>query len=96
MIAAEPDNAQVLGSGIPQERNDDGSPAASHPMFRPHLMQGWSPDFISRLTEDAMSAGWVDEIVPVAGNDAMATLARLPGRKGSLSAPPPAAAWPRR
>ncbi|TNF87588.1 MAG: PLP-dependent cysteine synthase family protein, partial [Gammaproteobacteria bacterium] len=73
IIAAEPDNAQILGSGIPQQRNDDGSPAASHPMFRPHLMQGWAPDFVSRLTEDAMTAGWVDEIVPVAGNDAMAT-----------------------
>ncbi len=71
VIAAEPDNAQVLGSGIPQQRNPDGSPAGSHPMFRPHLMQGWAPDFISRLTEEAMAAGWVDGIVPVAGKDAM-------------------------
>jgi cysteine synthase A len=71
IVAAEPDNAQVLGSGIPQERNADGSPAASHPQFRPHLMQGWAPDFISKLTEDALKSGWVDEIVPVAGNDAM-------------------------
>lgn len=82
VIAAEPDNAQVLGSGIPQSRNDDGSPAASHPMFRPHLMQGWAPDFISRLTEDAMTAGWVDEIVPVAGNDAMALSRRLAREEG--------------
>jgi len=51
IIAAEPDNAQVLGSGIPQPRNADGSPAASHPQFRPHLMQGWAPDFISKLTK---------------------------------------------
>jgi cysteine synthase A len=82
IVAAEPDNAQVLGSGIPQERNADGSPAASHPQFRPHLMQGWSPDFISKLTEDALKSGWVDEIVPVAGNDAMDTsksLAQLEG-----------------
>jgi cysteine synthase A len=82
IIAAEPDNAQVLGSGIPQERNHDGSPAASHPMFRPHLMQGWAPDFISRLTEDAVKAGWIDEIVPVAGNDAMDTAKSLAQREG--------------
>jgi cysteine synthase A len=82
IIAAEPDNAQVLGSGIPQKRNSDGSPAASHPMFRPHLMQGWAPDFISQLTEDAMAAGWVDEIVPVAGNDAMATARALAREEG--------------
>ena len=54
IIAAEPDNAQVLGSGIPQPRDADGSRTASHPRFRPHLMQGWAPDFISRLTEDAV------------------------------------------
>src|SRR5512138_3534731 len=36
IIVAEPDNAQVLGSGIPQAREADGSPAASHPRFRPH------------------------------------------------------------
>ncbi len=82
IIAAEPDNAQVLGSGIAQARNEDGSPAASHPMFRPHLMQGWAPDFISKLTEEAMTSGWVDEIVPVAGNDAMASSRGLAREEG--------------
>src|SRR5689334_16696405 len=33
IIVAEPDNAQVLGSGIPQQRKADGAPAASHPRF---------------------------------------------------------------
>ena len=46
-IVAEPDNAPILASGIAQAVRADGSPAASHPMFRPHLMQGWTPDFIS-------------------------------------------------
>jgi cysteine synthase A len=71
VIAAEPDNAQVLGSGIAQPRDVDGRPSASHPSFRPHLMQGWSPDFVSKLTEDAMTAGLVDEVVPVSGSEAM-------------------------
>ena len=34
----------------PRRARADGSPAASHPMFRPHLMQGWTPDFIPKLT----------------------------------------------
>ena len=34
-IAAEPDNAPVLGSGIRQPRGADGTPSASHPLFRP-------------------------------------------------------------
>jgi cysteine synthase A len=82
IVAAEPDNAQLLGSGIAQQRTPDGSPAASHPSFRPHLMQGWSPDFVSKLAEEAMADELVDEIVPVSGGDAMdlsRELARVEG-----------------
>jgi cysteine synthase A len=82
VIAAEPDNAPVLGSGIPQPRDPDGRPRESHPRFRPHLMQGWSPDFVSKLTEDAVSAGLVDEIVPVAGTEALALARDLARREG--------------
>src|SRR3954471_13670981 len=34
----EPANAQLVGSGKPQERGADGSPAISHPAFEPHLI----------------------------------------------------------
>ena len=71
IIVCEPDNAQLLGSGIPQERESDGSPSGSHPNFRPHLVQGWSPDFIPKLTEDAIAAGTIDQIVPIDGNKAL-------------------------
>ena len=47
IIVCEPDNSPILGSGIPQDRLEDGTPRDSHPLFRPHLMQGWSPDFVS-------------------------------------------------
>ena len=70
VIVCEPDNVPILGSGIPQERNDDGSPKESHPMFRPHPMQGWSPDFIPKLAEDVVRAELIDEILPIAGDDA--------------------------
>jgi cysteine synthase A len=82
VVAAEPDNSPVLGSGIPQPRDASGKPSQSHPFFRPHLMQGWSPDFISKLTEDAVGAGLVDEIVPVAGNDALRLARELARREG--------------
>jgi len=82
IVAAEPDNAPVLGSGIPQPRDVDGKPSASHPSFRPHLMQGWSPDFVSVLTEDAVSNRLIDEIVPVSGSDAMALSRRLAREEG--------------
>ena len=71
IMVCEPDNAQILGSGIPQERLDDGSPKESHPLFRPHLMQGWSPDFIPKLTEDVVSAELIDEILPINGDESL-------------------------
>jgi cysteine synthase A len=84
IVVAEPDSAPLLGSGLPQARREDGSAAASHPAFRPHPMQGWSPDFISRLAGDAIAAGHVDEIVPVAGADALRCARDLASREGIL------------
>ena len=82
IVVCEPANAPVLASGIPQERDGDGAPSASHPQFRPHLMQGWSPDFIPRLTEDAVSSDWVDEVLGVEGDDAMSACRDLARREG--------------
>jgi cysteine synthase A len=82
VVAAEPDNSPLLGSGQRQPRDARGNVSASHPLFRPHLMQGWSPDFISSLTEAAFGEGLVDEIVPVNGNDAMRVARELATREG--------------
>lgn len=71
IIVCEPDNVPILASGIPQQREQDGSIVESHPMFRPHLMQGWSPDFIPKLTEDVVAAELIDEIVAIQGDDAL-------------------------
>ena len=43
IVVCEPQDAPMLTSGIEQERKADGSPAAAHPAFKPHLMQGWAP-----------------------------------------------------
>ncbi len=71
IIVCEPDNSPILGSGIPQDRLEDGTPRDSHPLFRPHLMQGWTPDFIPQLAEDVVDAKLIDDIVPIDGNDAL-------------------------
>jgi cysteine synthase A len=81
IIAVEPDNAQVLGSGIPQPASS-GPGLASHPSFRPHPIQGVSPDFISKLTSDAMEAGLVDEVVPVGGADSIRLARQLAQLEG--------------
>lgn len=82
IIVCEPDNVPVLKSGIPQPSGGADAAVASHPMFRPHAMQGWSPDFIPKLTGDAVAAGYVDEIVPVAGGEAMRLSRELAQKEG--------------
>ena len=82
VIVCEPDNSPILASGIAQERGADGAVRASHPNFRPHLMQGWTPDFIPRLTEDAVTMKLVDRIVPINGADALRCARELATREG--------------
>jgi cysteine synthase A len=82
IVVCEPDNSQILGSGVRQTRKPDGSPAASHPSFRPHLVQGWSPDFVPKLAEDVLEMRLIDRIVPVAGADAIRLSRELAAREG--------------
>ncbi|MEA3411023.1 MAG: pyridoxal-phosphate dependent enzyme [Pseudomonadota bacterium] len=82
IVVCEPDNSPLLGSGIPQRRTAEGAPAESHPGFRPHLMQGWTPDFISGLTEDAVTQDLIDDIIPVKGADALELSRQLARREG--------------
>jgi cysteine synthase A len=84
IVVCEPDNSPVLASGIPQPGLDGGLSPPSHPMFRPHLMQGWSPDFIPALTGHAMRDGLVDVIQPVDGKRALETAQALAREEGIL------------
>src|SRR6516225_4748880 len=65
IVVCQPEDAQLLGSGIEQKRHADGSPAAPHPSFKPHPMQGWTPDFIPKLTDDAVALDVIDHVVPI-------------------------------
>ncbi|MEM1264412.1 MAG: pyridoxal-phosphate dependent enzyme [Pseudomonadota bacterium] len=80
IVLTEPDNVPVLGSGIAQPRDEAGRPTASHPMFRPHLMQGWSPDFIPHLAEAAKAN--IDAFQPVSGADALTVARDLAAKEG--------------
>ncbi|SLN43857.1 PLP-dependent cysteine synthase family protein [Roseisalinus antarcticus] len=82
IVVAEPENSQLLSSGIPQERNQDGSASGSHPSFERHMMQGWTPDFIPKLAGDAQAAGVIDLLQPVAGADALQCVHDLARQEG--------------
>jgi cysteine synthase A len=80
VVVCEPDNSQVYGSGRTMPWPADGVPRGSHPKARPHPMQGWAPDFIPKLAEDARQL--VDEVVPVSGYEAMRLSRELAQREG--------------
>jgi cysteine synthase A len=82
IVVCEPEDAPMLSSGIRQERKADGSPAAAHPAFKSHPMQGWSPDFIPKLTGDVIDMGIIDRILTIAGADAMRWSKELAQKEG--------------
>ncbi|MGE3774112.1 MAG: cysteine synthase [Gammaproteobacteria bacterium] len=85
VVVCEPDNAPVLRSGLaPPPPAADGTPA-SHPQFRPHLMQGWTPDFVPALVQRARDEGLIDRVLPVPGARALEVARDLARREGILA-----------
>ncbi len=85
IILSEPANAQLVGSGIQQERRPDGTPSAGHPAFDPHPIQGWTPDFIPLVLQEAIEGGYYDEIIPVPGAEGMRWARELAAKEGILT-----------
>lgn len=82
IVVAEPENSAMLSSGIPQPEGDG---SVSHPRFRPHPIQGTSPDFISKLAADAIADGLIDQVVAVNGANALRLSRELAQREGVFS-----------
>jgi cysteine synthase len=84
VVVCEPADAPMLSSGTKQQQRPDGSPEASHPSWKPHPIQGWSPDFIPKLAGDAASMGLIDRVVTVTGAEAMQCSRALAKQEGIL------------
>ena len=82
IVVCEPDDAPMLSSGIEQAWNPDGSAAASHPAWKPHPQQGWSPDFIAKLAGDAMQAKGISHVLRVSNADAFRCSQELARKEG--------------
>ncbi|NND40405.1 MAG: cysteine synthase A [Pseudomonadales bacterium] len=82
IVVCEPAEANLLDSGVVQKQNEDGSAAESHPAFKPHPMQGWTPDFISKLLSDARQAGGIDRILTIQNEAALDCSRELAQQEG--------------
>src|SRR5207244_7141805 len=82
IVLAEPADAPMVTSGAKQERNEDGTPASRHPSWKPHPIQGWSPDFIPKLTGDAIDMGLVDRVITIPAPQAMQCARQLAQKEG--------------
>ena len=82
IILSEPEPAQLLGSGTPQERGADKSPATSHSAWNPHFLQGWTPDFIPHVLQEAVDNAYYDALVPVSNDESIHWSRQLAAREG--------------
>jgi cysteine synthase A len=82
IVVCEPADAAMLTSNTPQERQPDGSPASRHPAWKPHPIQGWSPDFIPKLTGDVVDMKLIDRIITIAAPAAMQASRQLAQKEG--------------
>lgn len=82
VIVCEPEVASLLSSGVEQKRNEDDSPAESHPSFSPHPIQGWTPDFIPKLTSDSMESDNDKKLITVTAPRALECARNLAIQEG--------------
>lgn len=82
IVLSEPANAQLIGSGQAQDRGEDGSPVGTHPAFEPHLIQGWTPDFIPAVIQESIDNQNYDQLIPVDSEEGIAASKMLAQREG--------------
>ena len=82
IILTEPANSAIVSSGYVNTRNDKHQPTESHPSFEPHPIQGWTPDFIPQVLQEALDGKYYDELLPVAGPDGVSWSRRLAAEEG--------------
>jgi cysteine synthase len=82
IVVCEPDVAPMISSGVAQPRNADGTPSAGHPAWTPHPQQGWSPDFIASLAQDAIDSHRISQVLRIANGDAMKCSRELAVKEG--------------
>ncbi len=82
IVLCEPANAGLVASGQPQQRGALNAPGASHPAFASHPIQGWTPDFIPYVLQEAIDRKLFDQVVLVPGSAGIEWSRKLGAREG--------------
>lgn len=85
IVLTEPANASIVASGHAQGRTAEGAPSESHPDWEPHPIQGWTPDFIPLVLQEAIDGSYYDELIPVSGPAGMEWSRKLATSEGILT-----------
>jgi cysteine synthase A len=81
VVLCEPADAPLISSGEGQKRNADGTPAAGHSAFKPHPLQGWTPDFIPKITGD-VDFSRIHKVLKIENAEAMRWSQELAAKEG--------------
>jgi cysteine synthase A len=82
IILSEPANAQLIASGTPTPRDGTGAPTEGHPAFEPHPIQGWTPNFIPLVLQEAIDNDLYHALAPVSGADGIKCARALAQKEG--------------
>ncbi len=82
VVVCEPEDAALFASGEPQSRNPDGSAAKAHPAWKPHPIQGWTPDFIAKLAGDTADMKLISQVVRIQNAEALRCSRELARKEG--------------
>jgi len=85
IVLSEPVNAALLASGNTQDRTEAGAPANSHPSWQPHSIQGWTPDFIPLVLQEAVDKNNYDQLIPVADPEGVEWATKLAQKEGIMT-----------
>jgi cysteine synthase A len=81
IMLSEPNTALLVSSGLKQPRDASGS-YESHPAAGPHIIQGWTSNFIPSVLEQGLDEKVHDGIIPVSGDESIAAMKKLAQQEG--------------
>ena len=82
IVLCEPEDAPLVASGTEAGAQLGRLASRAHPAFKPHPMQGWTPDFIPKITEDAVDMKVIHKLIHIPGAEGIKWSGELAKKEG--------------